>query len=46
MVKYNLLPSGVTERTPSDKGLYLIVYPSSHPNTDTVYHYKRWNTKI
>ena len=28
-VKYNPLPSG--------KGLYLTVYPSSRPNTDTVY---------
>ena len=28
----NFLPSG----TPSGKGFYLTVYPSSHPNTDTV----------
>ena len=31
-VKYNPLPSG----TPSGKGLYLTVYPSSRPNMDTV----------
>ena len=35
-------PSG----TPSVGGVYLTVYPSSRPNTDTVYHYKRWNTEI
>ena len=31
-VKYNPLPSGV----PSGKGLYLTLYPLSHPNTDTL----------
>ena len=36
-VKYNPLPSGVPSGTPSCKGLYLIEYPSSCPNTDTVY---------
>ena len=35
-VKYNPLPSGVPLGTPSGKGLYLTVYPSSRPNTDTV----------
>ena len=33
-VKYNPLPLPL--RTPSGKGLYLTVYPSSRPNTDTV----------
>ena len=41
-VKYNPLPSGVPSGmplgTPSDKGLYLTVYPSSRPNTDTIYN--------
>ena len=36
------LPSG----TSSGGGVYLMVYPSSRPNTDTVYHSKRWNTEI
>ena len=36
-VKYNPLPSGVPSGTPSGKGLYLTVYPSSRPNTDTLY---------
>ena len=36
-VKYNPLPSGVPSGTPSGKGLYLTVYPSSRPNTDTVH---------
>ena len=36
-VKYNPLPSGVPSGTSSCKGLYLFVYPSSCPNTDTVY---------
>ena len=39
-IKYNPLPSGVPSglalRTVSGKGLYLTVYPSSCPNTDTV----------
>ena len=36
-VKYNPLASGVSSGTPSGKGLYLTVYPSSRPNTDTIY---------
>ena len=35
-VKYNPLPSGVPSGTPSGKGLYLTIYPSSRPNTDTI----------
>ena len=31
------LPSGVPLGTPSAEGVYLAVYPSSCPNTDTVY---------
>ena len=30
----------------SGKGVYLTVYPSSCPNTNTVNHYKRWNIEI
>ena len=40
IVKYNPLPSRVPSgfdlRTPSGKGLYLTVHPSSRPNADTV----------
>ena len=36
MVKNNPLPSGIPSGTPSGKGLYLTVYTSSCPNTDTV----------
>ena len=32
------LPSG----TPSGTGLYLTVYPSSRPYTDTVYNFQNW----
>ena len=39
-VKYSPSPSGV----PLGEGLYLTVYPSSHPNTDTVYPSSRRNT--
>ena len=37
-VKYNLqeFPGALPSGTPSDKGLYLTVYPSSRPNMDTV----------
>ena len=35
-VKYTPLPSGVPSGTPFGEGLYLTVYPSSRPNTDTV----------
>ena len=36
-VKYTLrLPSGFALGNSSGKGTYLTVYPSSHPNTDTV----------
>ena len=41
-VKYNPLPSGVPSGfalplgTPLGKGLYLTVYPTSRPNTDTI----------
>ena len=43
-VKYNPLTSGVPSGltltgTSSGKGLYLAVYPSSRPNTDTVQLY-------
>ena len=44
-VKYTLclqeFPRASLSGTPSDKGLYLTVYPSSRLNTDTVYHSKR-----
>ena len=36
----NALPSWILP------GLYLTVDPSSRPNTDTVYHSKRWHTEI
>ena len=40
-VKYTPPPSGVPfaspSGTPSDRGVYLAIYPSSRPNTDTVY---------
>ena len=35
-VKYNPLPWALPSGTHSGKELYLTVYPSSHPNTDTV----------
>ena len=35
-VKYTPPPSGVPSGTPSDGGVYLTVYPSFRPNTDTV----------
>ena len=45
-VKYNPLPSefpwALPSGTPSGKGLYLTVYPSSRPNTDTVCFTKLW----
>ena len=36
-VKYTSPPSGVPSGTPSDGGVYLTVYPSSRPNTDTIW---------
>ena len=35
-VKYTPSPSGLRSGTPSGEGVYLTVYPSSRPNTDTV----------
>ena len=35
-VKYTPPPSGVPSGTPSGGGVYLTVYPSSRPNTDTL----------
>ena len=36
-IKYTPSPSGVPSGTPSGEGVYLTVYPSSGPNTDTIY---------
>ena len=37
-VKYTPPTLGVPSGTPSGGGVYLTIYPSSRPNTDTVYH--------
>ena len=34
-VKYTPSPSGVPSGSPSGEGVYLTVYPSSRPNTDS-----------
>ena len=43
-VKYTLclqeFPRASPLGTPSDKGLHFTVYPSSRPNTDTVYNFQ------